>query len=186
MRVTSDAALVERIAGAAVTAPARAGRTRIVSIDGRAGSGKSTLARVLAERLAAPIVDLELIYPGWDGLEAGVGLLVSDVLVPFAAGRPALVPRYDWIAGRFAEPWLLEPPDLAIVDGVGAGAEAAARFSSLLVWLELDAGTREERAIARDGDIFRPHWQRWAAQEDALLAREQTPARAGIVYSSPS
>jgi uridine kinase len=173
----------EHIARAALAAPARAGRTRILAIDGRSGSGKSTLARALATSLGAPIVDLELIYPGWDGLQEGIDLLVRDVLTPLAAGLPAAVPRYDWQLERFGEPWTLEPPDLLIVEGVGAGARAAAAFTSLLVWVELAAPLRKERALARDGDLFGPHWQRWADQEDALLAREQTPGRADVAYS---
>jgi len=162
-------------------APPRAGRTRVLAIDGRSGSGKSSLARQLAARLDAPIVQLEQLYPGWDGLQAGVDLLVEAVLVPLSAGLVAQVPRYDWLAGRFIEPWALEGPELVIVEGVGAGARAAAGFASILVWLELEAGLRQERALQRDGDLFRPHWQRWAAQEDILLAREQTPLRADVV-----
>jgi uridine kinase len=178
--------VIEQIAAAIAAAPPRAGATRVLAIDGRAGAGKTTLAAELGIRLGAPVVDLELIYPGWDGLEAGVALLVADVLEPFAAGRPAHVPRYDWARGAFGEPWVLAPPPLAIVEGVGAGSAAAAPFTSLLVWVELDTATRRARAIARDGELFRPHWERWAAQEDALLARERTPQRASLTYSSPS
>jgi uridine kinase len=175
--------MLEEIAGAALAAPIRAGRTRVVSIDGRAGAGKTTLAAALADRLLAPVVDLERIYPGWDGLQDGIDLLVGDVLTPFAAGRAAQVPRYDWRLGRFGEPWTLEPPPLVIVEGVGAGTRAAAPFTSLLVWVELADDLRRERAIARDGELFRPHWDRWAAQEEVLLAREQTASRAGLIYS---
>ncbi|MEO9176538.1 MAG: dephospho-CoA kinase [Gaiellales bacterium] len=174
---------VAGIAAAALAAPIRAGRTRVVSIDGRSGAGKSTLAHALAERLESPIVDLELIYPGWDGLQQGIDLLVRDVLTPLAAGRAAQVPRYDWQRERFGDPWTLEPPALLVVEGVGAGAQAAALFTSLLVWVELADDLRRERALTRDGDLFRPHWERWAAQEETLLAREQTSSRAALVYS---
>jgi Phosphoribulokinase / Uridine kinase family len=131
--------------------------------------------------LFAPIVELEQLYPGWDGLQEGVDLLVSAVLAPLAEARSVDVPRYDWTAGRYADPWALEPPELLIVEGVGAGSRAAARYASLLVWLDLAAETRRQRALARDGDLFRPHWDRWTAQEAALLAREETPARADLV-----
>ena len=104
--------------------------------------------------------------------------------VPLSAGRVAQVPRYDWLVARFIEPWPLEHPELLIVEGVGAGARAAASFASVLVWLELDAGLRKERALARDGEVFRPHWERWAEQEDVLLAREQTPARADFIVDT--
>ena len=39
---------------------------------------------------------------------------------------------------------------------------------------------RRARALARDGAVYAPHWDRWAAQEDALLARERTSERADV------
>ena len=29
---------------------------------------------------------------------------------------------------------------------------------------------RRRRALDRDGAVFSPHWERWAAQEDVVLA----------------
>jgi uridine kinase len=164
-------------------APPRAGRTRVVAIDGRSGSGKSTLAAGLARSLDAPIVSLEDLYGGWDGLEDGVDRLVSDVLVPLSEGRRALVPHYDWIAEAWNEPVPLDPPAELVIEGVGAGCERAAPYLSLLVWMELPEETRKRRALARDGDTYRAHWDRWAAQEAAMLARERTSERADVVVS---
>ncbi|GAB3981129.1 hypothetical protein GCM10029978_081060 [Actinoallomurus acanthiterrae] len=162
-------------------APPRAGRTRVIAIDGRSGSGKSTVAALLREELDAPVVGLEGLYGGWDGLEHGVDLLVSEVLEPLAAGRAAHVPRYDWIDQAWGDPIELSPPGLLIVEGVGAGARRAARHASVLVWLEAADRTRRQRALDRDGDVYRPHWDRWAAQEDAMLEREATWDRADAV-----
>ena len=161
----------------------RAGRTLVVAIDGRSGAGKTSLAAALRERLQAPAVSLEDLYGGWDGLERGIDLLVAAVLEPIAAGRPAQVPRYDWIRGEWAAPVTLQPPDVLIVEGVGAGAARARRWESVLVWLEVPTSVRKERAIARDGDTFAPYWDQWAAQEDLMLARERTPSRADITVS---
>jgi hypothetical protein len=36
------------------------------------------------------------------------------------------------------------------------------------------------RGIERDGETFRPHWRRWAAQEDEHFSVERTAARADI------
>jgi uridine kinase len=164
----------------------RAGRTRVVAVDGRSGAGKTSLAEVLRKVLDAPVVSLEDLYGGWDGLEHGIDLLVAAVLEPLAAGRPPRVPRYDWVAGQWAEPTVLEPPAVLIVEGVGAGARRAAVYASLLVWLEVSPAVRKKRALDRDGETFAPHWDRWAAQEDAMLAREQTPERADIVLDGQS
>lgn len=164
----------------------RARGTRVVAVDGRSGAGKTSLADVLRKVLAAPVVSLEDLYGGWDGLEHGIDLLVAAVLEPLAAGRTPRVPRYDWVAGQWAEPAVLEPPAVLIVEGVGAGARRAAVYASLLVWLEVSPAVRKKRALDRDGETFAPHWDRWAAQEDAMLARERTPERADIVLDGQS
>jgi uridine kinase len=159
----------------------RAAATRVVAVDGRSGAGKTSLAATLAGQLGAPVVSLEGLYGGWDGLERGIDLLVAHVLEPLAAGWAAHVPRYDWAARGWAEPVLLEPPEVLIVEGVGAGARRAATFESLLVWLEVPAPIRKKRALDRDGETFAPYWDQWADQEDLMLARERTPDRADIV-----
>jgi hypothetical protein len=38
--------------------------------------------------------------------------------------------------------------------------------------------------MARDGDLYAPHWQRWAAQEERHLAREATRDRADLVLDA--
>jgi uridine kinase len=175
---------ITRIAAAARHAVPRAGPTRVVAIDGRSGAGKTSLAAELSGRLNAPVVSLEDLYGGWDGLERGIDLLVASVLEPLAAGEAARVPRYDWVAGEWTEPAVLDPPGVLIVEGVGAGARRAARFESLLVWLEVPAPMRKSRALGRDGETFAPYWDQWAAQEDLMLAREHTPDRADITIRS--
>jgi uridine kinase len=175
------------VLGAALReAPARAGPTRVLAIDGRSGSGKTSLAQRLHGELTAPVVSLEDLYGSWDGLERGIGLLVSAVLEPLAAGRTALVPRYDWVAAGWAEPLALEPPEVLIVEGAGAGDRRAAVFESLLVWLEAPLSVRKKRALDRDGETFAPYWDQWAAQEEEMLARERTPERAHVVIDGVS
>ena len=171
---------ITRIAASVRRAAPRAGHTRVVAIDGRSGSGKTSLAAALRDRLQAPVVSLEDLYGGWDGLERGIDLLVSAVLEPLATGQAARVPRYDWVARKWAEPTALAPPGILIVEGVGAGARRAASFESQLVWLEVPASVRKRRALARDGETFAPYWDQWAAEEDLMLARERTQDRADI------
>ncbi|GAA4619268.1 AAA family ATPase [Actinoallomurus liliacearum] len=179
-----DRRWVRDLAARLRTAPARAGRTRVIAIDGRSGSGKSTLAASLHRESGAPVVSLEDLYGGWDGLEHGVDLLVAEVLAPLAAERTAYVPRYDWTAARWRTPIELSPPALLIVEGVGAGARRAAGYASVLVWLEAGERTRRRRALDRDGDAYAPHWERWAAQEAELLTRETTWDRADVALDT--
>jgi hypothetical protein len=95
------------------------------------------------------------------------------------AGRPGRLQRYDWVHDRDGrvDPVPLAP--LLVVEGCGTGARRCG--PSLLVWLETPEPVRYRRAMARDGDTFRPYWQRWADQEASHYARERTSSRADVV-----
>jgi hypothetical protein len=176
------AADLQRVVAALDAAPPRCGTTRVVAVDGRSGAGKSTFARVVAEALDAPVVPLEGLYDGWDGLERGVQRLADDVLAPLARGEDALVPRWDWEAKGWAEPRRLPArPPVLVLEGVGAGALPVAPFLSVLVWIEVPDALRRDRALTRDGDTYAPFWDAWAAQEAALLAGDDIRSRADVV-----
>jgi chloramphenicol 3-O-phosphotransferase len=171
------AALAERVR----SAPPRCGATRLVCIDGPSGSGKTTLATRLAGALGdPPVLHMDDIYPGWDGLAASVPLLYEQVVAPLAAGRPARYRRYDWHRGEFAEAHDLGVPELLVVEGAGCGARVVAGRAVLLIWIEAPRDERFRRGIARDGETYRPHWERWARQEAAHFAAEGTPGRADV------
>lgn len=123
---------------------------------------------------------MEDLYGGWDGLRDGADRLVHAVLEPLARDGRALVPVFDWHAGRWGPARELAAPDVLVVDGIGSGTRAAERHTSLLVWLDCDDALRRERALARDGGLYDAHWDRWAAQEDAYLAREDPRGRADL------
>src|SRR5580704_18646653 len=134
----------------------QAGHAYVIAIDGRSGAGKSSLAAVLQAELGtgAAVVALEDLYGGWNGLEHGIDLLVSEVLEPLSAGLAARVPRYDWVTAAWRPPWLLEPPKVLIVEGVGAGARRAATYESTLIWMQAPEVVRKKRALDRDGETF--------------------------------
>jgi uridine kinase len=176
---------LDRLAAEVRRRPARAGACRVVAIDGPSGSGKTELADRLAARLAVrlevPVVHMDDLYPGWDGLADAVPALVGWLLAPLAEHRPAGYRRFDWERGEYAE-WHEVPPapDL-LVEGVGSGARACAPYLSLLVWVEAPRDVRFARGIARDGEAYRPHWERWARQEEAMFAAEGTRGRADVI-----
>ena len=172
---------IAALAGRVLAAPPRCGATRLVSIDGPSGSGKTTLSARLAAALGdPPVLHMDEIYPGWDGLAAAVPLLHDQVVVPLAAGRPARYRRWDWHRGEFGETHDLGTPPLLVVEGVGCGARVVAARAVLLVWVEAPRAERFRRGIARDGETYRPHWERWAHQEAAHFAAEATARRADV------
>ena len=148
-----------------------------VLVDGRSGSGKSSLARELVElNPGAQLVRLDDFYPGWDGLQAG-----SDHVVEFVLSDRPRWQRWDWVLGEAAEWRALDAQRPIVVEGCGALSRRAAERATLRIWVELDGVTRKARALARDGDTYAPHWDRWAAQEDAFIAAENPRSLADLV-----
>ena len=163
-----------------------AGDSAVVLIDGCSGAGKSTLAdEVVAEwrarRDIRPVLlRLEHVYPGWDGLAAASGMLVTDVLLPLAESRPARITRWDWAADAPGAAIEVPAGVPLVVEGSGAITRASRPYASLAVWVELDAASRYARAMLRDGETYRPHWDRWATQERAHACAEHPRALADL------
>jgi uridine kinase len=136
----------------------------VVLIDGGAGSGKSTLAAELVEQWptnAQPqVICTDQFCPGWDGLA------IAAARVPQVIATGEFV-EWDWIANAPGEQQQLDRSRALIIEGCGAITPASRELATLAVWLEAPEELRRERALARDGEMFAPHWQRWAEQEQA-------------------
>lgn len=161
----------------------------VVLIDGRSGSGKTSLARALVARwpLAGRVqlVALDSIYPGWDGLEEGVELAREQILVPHARGFVGVWQRWDWELGVPAEAHAVDPSLPLVVEGSGILTPATRRLGDVHVWLESPMASRRHRALARDGDTYRPHWDRWARQESRHMTVDEPARLATHVFEVP-
>lgn len=172
--------------------PSRDGRAAppprpvLIGVDGRSGSGKTTLAAALVARLSrfaeVRLLALEEMYPGWDGLAAVThddGPYVA-ALRRLALDSPAEVPTWDWHGARPGPLRTVAPADVVVCEGVGALCRGARGLLTLGVWVDADDADRRERALARDGEVYAPHWDRWAAQEEDYLAGHDPAAAADL------
>ena len=184
------AASTARIAALAYAAHRRHRRDDgpvLVGIDGPSGGGKSTLAaRVAAALHDAPIVRMGALYPGWDGLAASVPRLVRWVLGPARHGRIPRYRRYDWHRGEYAEWRAVRRHRYLIVEGAGSTCGAARDHFAVRVFVDADPDERMRRALQRDGEMFRPHWTRWARQEAALFESDRTRRAAHVTVVTSS
>jgi hypothetical protein len=180
----ADPSDVDAVLAALEGAGPRCGRTRVVAVDGPSGSGKTTLALGLVEALGCPAVHMDELYPGWDGLADAVPLLVERVLAPLSRGEPATYRVWDWEASDWGGSRTVHPAPHLVVEGCGSSVGAAGAFAALRVWMEAPRAERMRRGVARDGETFRPHWERWAAQEEVLFAEDRTRDRADLVLST--
>jgi len=174
------ARLVDELASRVRAAEPRLGTVRLVCVDGPAGSGKTTLATRLGATLGAPVLHMDDLLEGWDGLDGTWPRLRTGVLVPLAGARPGRYRRYDWTAEAFAE-WHVVPVGEALVlEGVGSAQRAVDGLASLRVWVEASAELRLERGMARDGEAMRPQWLAWMRTEASHFAAEATRERADV------
>ncbi|MCT9820278.1 hypothetical protein N3K63_08280 [Microbacterium sp. W1N] len=186
MRSSAERALTaaaDAIVAATGDAQSAGGRA-LVLIDGRSGSGKTTLAALVARRLDGEpqIVALDDIYPGWDGLRDGAEIARRDVIAPFAAGMPSRWHRWDWAAHARAEAHTVDPDRPLIVEGAGVLTAQSAPLAPVRVWLSCPTDVRRHRALTRDGETYRPFWDRWAAQEDDHIARHDPATLATLPF----
>ena len=133
----------------------------VVTIDGYSGSGKSTLAAALARLVNGwQVLHLDDWYPGWDGLAAGADI-ARRIAADLRGGRASSYEAWDWENGTTGAT-IRVPLAPTIIEGCGA-IEAEA---DLAIWIA-DPGEEERRhrALARDGQTYAPHWQRWADQD---------------------
>ncbi|MFB4351735.1 hypothetical protein RAC69_01165 [Microbacterium sp. LS_15] len=161
----------------------------VVLIDGRSGAGKTTLARMLVERWPVQgrvqSIALDSIYPGWDGLDAGTERALDGILRPHGRGLLGSWRRWDWESEADAESHAVDPALSLLVEGSGILTPATAKIADVTVWVESAERRRKARALARDGDTYRPHWDRWAAQEDEHVRRDDPRALATRVVTVP-
>ncbi len=180
-REHADPEQVTAVVELARAASPTVGTTVVVAVDGRSGSGKTLLGTAVAEALGCPVVHLDEIYPGWDGLEAGVALATTHVLEPLARGEQAAYPRWDWMRSRPGRTIAVEAAPHLVLEGCGALVPPAAAFAAVRVWVDAPTEVRKERALSRDGETYAPHWERWAAQEDAVYAAARPWESADLV-----
>lgn len=157
------------------------GRPVLVGVDGRSGSGKTDLAACLVSAVrelgrTCGEVHLDDLYPGWSGLAAGLEPLCAGVVTPLSRGEAGNYVSWDWHASRPGRRRDVPVEQVVVVEGVGTLAAPCADLLDLRIWLEAPARVRRERALRRDGEVFAPHWQEWADQEDALFAAGPPPA----------
>ena len=159
----------------ACQADSAAPRRLVVLLDGGSGAGKTTLGhrlrRTLTARLGVPggvqLVSLDDCYPGWYGLAQASEWVWQTVL---ASDNPGY-PTWDWQHNRTSGWVPLDPLRPIIVEGCGALTRRSAPLATSRLWYDMPASDRKRRALRRQGGKeFRPWWDAWAAQEQALWA----------------
>ncbi len=161
----------------------------VVLIDGGSGAGKSSLAALLVRRWPVvghvQLIALDSLYPGWDGLDGGAERARERILGPHGRGYIGIWRRWDWEEQSEAESHAVDPSLGMIIEGSGILRPSTAGLADVRVWVESGEASRKARALARDGDTYRPHWDRWAAQERRHIERDDPRSLATRIVEVP-
>ncbi|NBW73792.1 MAG: ATP-binding protein [Microbacteriaceae bacterium] len=159
---------------------ASSSNTPMVLVDGRAGAGKSTFAKELQNKLFSQgdslprIIHLDDLYPGWDGLVAGVEYLNRMILTPLGKTGTASWQEFDWELDKRNTWREFSGGTPLIIEGCGAINSFTKQFALTSIYLEADEVTRKSRWLERDGERFMAYWEIWSAQELDFYAREKS------------
>lgn len=147
-----------------------AGNVARILIDGISGSGKTTLADTFASQ-GFLVLHSDRWAPGWSGLRAA-----SETTRQLLNGTRDSYPEWDWDNDRVGREVPVDPSKPWVIEGCGSLTEATARLANLCIWVETPVEVAKARALQRDGDLYRPWWDYWHAQEVAHWERNN-PAR---------
>ncbi len=126
------------------------------------------------------VLRVDELVPGWRGLAAMPPMVARDLLAPLALGTTPAVRLWNWEDDRPGDLLTVRPGPYLVLDGCGSGSRVIRPYLSMLVWIDAPEDVRRARAMARDGKVYKPWWDIWAAQERALFAAEQTMAAADV------
>lgn len=150
------------------------GNRQLILVDGRSGAGKSEWVARAEGFGDFAVVSLDDLYPGWDGLDAGHLRAYEAIILPWSRGEAARVRTWDWARGAPGQMIKIHPHSALVIEGCGALSMLTAPHATHSYWLEADPLVRKERALERDGEMFAPHWTRWALQEDRFYAMHRS------------
>lgn len=155
-------------------------------IDGVSGTGKTALAQqLLAVVPHAQYLQLEDVYPGWNGLGAVGSTIATDLLLPLTFDHTGRIRFWDWELSTPAGWREFSPDRPLLVEGVGAITRATAPLATSSIWLDIaDDAALRERALQRAGrELYEPYFEQWARQEREHQRVEQPEQRATWVIA---
>lgn len=165
----------------------KAGRTKLLGIDGHGGAGKSTLAALLAGKFNAEIIHTDD-FASWDNPKDWWPLLLKRVLEPIAKGAETLsYPRSRWWPDHMPEPVVDQRvTPVMILEGVSALRREFRRYVAFGIFVSVSREACLARGVAHDANMapraeVQRLWEQWYSDEVGYMRRDDPEGYADVV-----
>ena len=161
----------------------------LIAIDGRAGAGKTTLAAKFMDELShnatVNLIHMDDLYDGWNNaLGERLTLTLEKIIKAHQLQMRCEIEIFNWKAMSFDSTQVIEPADILIVEGVGAGQKVARDAGATLYWLDIEAHVGIARVLQRDGNQIAQAMKQWQIDQEIHFLSDKTRENAQHIQSS--
>lgn len=161
----------------------------LIAIDGRAGAGKTTLAARFFDELSVDktveVIHMDDLYDGWENaLDEGLTKTLESIVNAHNNNVSIKIDIFNWESMSFDSKRVINPVDLLILEGVGAGQKVVRDAGATLYWLDIDAEVGIQRVLNRDGNQIASQMKQWQILQEIHFIRDKTRENAEHIQSS--
>ena len=161
----------------------------LIAIDGRAGAGKTTLAARFFEELSldktVEVIHMDDLYNGWEkALDAGLTKTLESIVKSHHNKVVFEIEIFNWQLMSFDSKEEINPVDILILEGVGAGQKVVRDAGATLYWLDIDAEVGIQRVLNRDGNQIASQMKQWQILQEIHFIRDKTRENEEHIQSS--
>jgi uridine kinase len=161
----------------------------LIAIDGRAGAGKTTLAARFFDELSVKkrveVIHMDDLYDGWENaLDEHLTKTLESIVNAHHKKEGFEIDIFNWQSMTFDSKRQINPVEILILEGVGAGQKVVRDAGATLYWLDIDADDGIARVLKRDGNQNASQMKQWQIAQEIHFLRDMTRENAGHIQSS--
>ena len=125
------------------------------------------------------------LYDGWENaLDEGLTKTLESIVNAHHKKEGFEIDIFNWQSMSFDSKRQINPVDILILEGVGAGQKVVRDAGATLYWLDIDADDGIARVLKRDGNQIASQMKQWQIAQEIHFLRDMTRENAGHIQSS--
>jgi len=125
------------------------------------------------------------LYNGWNNALDERLTKILELIVNAHHNKVAFeIEIFNWNSMSFDSKEGINPVDILILEGVGAGQKVVRDAGATLYWLDIDAEVGIQRVLNRDGNQIASQMKQWQISQEIHFMRDKTRENAEHIQSS--